>query len=673
MAEKPTIRELEERIKALESDLDGYEELKNQLKQSLSLNNALFNRVRDCVYICDKVGNFLDANDTALKLMGYAREDIQKLNFADIVHPRDLPFVYERTIEILEKGYQDKQIELELIRKDGATVMVETISSIMFIDGESAAIMGIARDITVRKAAETVVLEGEERFRFFSEQSLMAIAIFQNNRLIYINRVFTDISGYAMEEMIQWPYPEILHLVHPEDREFVMWQEKIKSEKKPGWTAHYSCRIITKSGAIRWIDQYSKYISLNGEMATFLTAVDITARIEAEKALKETEAFHRLVTEYAADIIWIRETDETFKIGPITFISPSVERIRGYSVEEAKTLTMEENMPPSSIKVFHKVLQEEKEREYYHKTDFNRTRTVEVELVSKDGSLKWFEITMRIIRDASGKPIHFLGISRDIHERRELQQQALESAKMAALGGLVAGVAHEINTPIGVSITASTYLNDMVRRFDSLKTIGQTDPEKLKAIFRKIEETSGIIHRNLKHAVEIISSFKQVAVDQSTEGWRLFHVKKTIDDILVNLEPRLKRTRHKITITCGEKLTLYSSPGTFFQIISNLVMNSLIHGFADMESGHILMEIKEQEKEILFLYSDDGAGMEPQVQERIFEPFFTTKRGQGGTGLGLHIVYNLVTQTLGGAIKCKSTPGKGSDFLIAIPRMDISI
>ena len=669
MTAKSTISKLEERIKILEQELEGFETLKGQLKQSLSLNNALFNRIRDCVYICDKMGNFIDANNTALQLMGYAREDILNLNFADIVHPRDLPFVYERTLEVLEKGYQEKQIELELIRKDGSKVMVETISSVMFIDGESAAILGIARDISVRKAAETVMMEGEERFRFFSEQSIMALAIFQNNRLLYANQAFTDIFGYTMEEMIERPYPEILHLVHPEDREFVLWQEKIKSEKKPGWTAHYSCRIITKKGEVRWVDQYSRYVSLNGETASFLTAVDITARIEAEEALKETEAFHHLVTEYAADIIWIRETDEHFKIGPMTFITPSVERIRGYSVAEAKALTMEENMPPASIKVFHRVLQEEKKREYYHKTDVNRTRTVEVELCCKDGSLKWFEITMRVIRDSAGKPMHFLGISRDIHERRSLQQQALESEKMAALGGLVAGVAHEINTPIGVSMTAATYLMDVVRKFDHLKVSGQIDLERIAAIFRKMENTSGIIHRNLKHAVDIISSFKQVAVDQSTEGWRLFHVRKTIEDILINLEPRLKRTHHKITISCSERLTLYSSPGAFFQIISNLVMNSLIHGFQGVDAGQILLEVKEWENKILFLYSDDGIGMPAQVQERIFEPFFTTKRGKGGTGLGLHIVYNLVTQTLGGTIKCNSAPEKGADFIITIPRM----
>lgn len=670
MTQKPTYDELEKRIKALEQQVSGFEDLHIRLKKSLSLNNALFNRIRDCVFICDKIGNFLDANDTALKLMGYERHEIQKLNFADVVNPCDLPFVYGITLEILEKGYQDRQVEIELIRKDGSRVMVDTISSVMYIDGEPHALLGIARDLSVRKAAENQILEGEERFRLLSEQALTAIGIFQNKRLIYMNQAFTDIFGYTIEEVSHWQFSEITHLIHPDDREFVVWQEKIKAEKKPGWISHYSCRIITKTGDIRWIDQYSKLIHLNGEIANFLTAVDITARIEAEKALKETEQFHRLVAEYATDVLWIRELDENYRVGPTIFISPSIERIRGYTVEEAKQLSLQDSMPPESFKIAYEALREEYERDYYHKTDVNRTRTLEIELICKDGSLKWFEITVRIVRDANGKPLHLLGISRDIHERHELQKQALESSKMAALGGLVAGVAHEINTPIGVSITASTYLNDMVKKIELLNTTGQIDPEKLKTIIRKIGDTSSIIHRNLKHAVDIISSFQQVAVDQSTEGWRTFNLRKTIEDILMNLDPKLKRTRHQISINCNEKLVIYSSPGAFFQIISNLIINSLTHGFMDIATGHILIEITKQENQILFLYSDDGCGIAPEILDRIFEPFFTTKRGQGGTGLGLHIVYNLVTQTLSGSIKCKSTPGKGVDFLITMPLME---
>ncbi|MBW1899261.1 MAG: HAMP domain-containing histidine kinase, partial [Deltaproteobacteria bacterium] len=180
-------------------------------------------------------------------------------------------------------------------------------------------------------------------------------------------------------------------------------------------------------------------------------------------------------------------------------------------------------------------------------------------------------------------------------------------------------------------------------------------------------ESSSIIHKNLNRAADLIKSFKQVAVDQSGEVKRKFKLKRYTDELFISLRPKLKKTPHKIRFNCPEDLEIDSYPGIYSQIITNFILNSLNHGFEEGEEGLITIDIKKDGGELLVEYSDNGKGMEEETFKKIFDPFFTTSRGLGGTGLGMHIVYNLVTLTLGGKIKCFSLPGEGTTFLIRIP------
>ncbi len=182
-----------------------------------------------------------------------------------------------------------------------------------------------------------------------------------------------------------------------------------------------------------------------------------------------------------------------------------------------------------------------------------------------------------------------------------------------------------------------------------------------------MSDSISIIVHNLNRAVELVKNFKQVAVDQSTETRRKFDLKSYIHGTLLSMQFQFKRTGHKIEVDCPEHLEIDSYPGMFSQIITNLMMNSLIHGFADMKTGVIRLEVSLHEQMLRMRYSDNGRGMDADTLKRIYEPFFTTRRGEGGTGLGMHIVYNLVTRTLGGTIRCASSPGKGVTFDIEIP------
>jgi signal transduction histidine kinase len=181
------------------------------------------------------------------------------------------------------------------------------------------------------------------------------------------------------------------------------------------------------------------------------------------------------------------------------------------------------------------------------------------------------------------------------------------------------------------------------------------------------KEASELILTNLRRASDLIRSFKQVAVDQSAEEKRKFNIKTYIDELLLSIRPKYKKTQHTISVQCPEDLEINSYPGAFAQIITNLIMNSLIHGFEDIEAGNIVIDVTTDGNQIQIIYKDDGKGMDEGTVQKVFEPFFTTKRSHGGTGLGMHLVYNLVTQTMGGIIECYSNQGRGVEFRISFP------
>ncbi|GMU42254.1 MAG: hypothetical protein AMXMBFR25_02400 [Lysobacterales bacterium] len=255
-----------------------------------------------------------------------------------------------------------------------------------------------------------------------------------------------------------------------------------------------------------------------------------------------------------------------------------------------------------------------------------------------------------------------------LDELKVTQRQLVESEKMAALGNLVAGIAHEINTPLGIGVTAASHLEDETRKLMKLVADGKVSRGALDAYQSEALSSAQLILSNLRRAGQLVRSFKQVAVDQSSEAAREIDLKTYLEEILVSLGPALKKTAHTVGIKCPENLRIHTYPGAISQIVVNLVMNSLIHAFEGIERGEIRIECEAYDEEWLLLYRDNGVGMPEEVRQRVFDPFFTTKRGQGGSGLGLHVVYNLVTQLLKGSLDCVSAPGKGVEFQIQMPR-----
>jgi DNA-binding LacI/PurR family transcriptional regulator/signal transduction histidine kinase len=250
---------------------------------------------------------------------------------------------------------------------------------------------------------------------------------------------------------------------------------------------------------------------------------------------------------------------------------------------------------------------------------------------------------------------------------KNTQAKLVQSEKMAALGGLVAGIAHEINTPIGIGVTATSHLDVSIKELERRFKEGKLKKSDLIEHISANKDTAKMILSNLNRAFDLIRSFKQVAADQTSENKRLFKIKEYINEVLLSLKPQIKKTGHSISIVCPDDLAIESYPGPFSQIITNLVMNSIMHAFDEGTVGEISIAISREDDMIRLVYSDNGKGIKNEHLKKIYEPFFTTKRGRGGTGLGLHLVYDIVVRMLGGTIECESEEGKGTSFTIVFP------
>jgi signal transduction histidine kinase len=252
---------------------------------------------------------------------------------------------------------------------------------------------------------------------------------------------------------------------------------------------------------------------------------------------------------------------------------------------------------------------------------------------------------------------------------KEAQDGLVQAEKMAALGSLVAGVAHEINTPIGTALTSASHLAERTTAHIELFEAGKLKKSDLERYFGLARETCQLMLTNVERAAQLVQSFKQISVDQTSAERRRFDLRVYIDEILVSLRPRLKRTPHRVEVECPADILVDSYPGALSQTLTNLIMNSLTHAFDDGRVGRIAIQVTEPTvDEIEITYTDNGVGIPKPNLSRIFEPFFTTKRGAGGSGLGLHIVFNLVTQTLGGSIRAATGEDGGASFVVRFPK-----
>jgi PAS domain S-box-containing protein len=498
-------------------------------------------------------------------------------------------------------------------------------------------------------------------------------------------------------------YEAFLETIHPEDREAV--QSAVGGAIEEDGQYEIEHRIIMPDEEVRDVLEKGEVsYDPNGQPAMMLGTVhDITSRKRAELQVKElNENLERLVDERTqalqAEVDGHNRTQEMLhrseernrsivntaadgiitinEQGHVTSFNNAAQSIFGWSVIDILGQNISVLMPKPDSDHHDQYLQN-----YMRTFDAKIIGTGrEVEGLRKDGTTFPMDLSVSVTELEDG--LLFTGIVRDISERKaadeelrrtldtlqKTQNELVQVEKMASLGSLVAGVAHEINTPVGIGVTAASYLKDASGEIDKSFKDGAITKSKLAKFIDTAEQSTTIILTNLARAADLIRSFKQVAVDQSSSKPRRFNIGPYLDEVLVSLRPQLKRTQHSVTVECDPGIELNNDPGALAQVVTNLVMNSMIHGFEGVKHGAIKMKIVEEGDSLIFEYSDSGRGMDEETRKKVFDPFFTTRRGTGGSGLGMNIVFNLVTQTLGGSISCESAVGDGATFTMTFPR-----
>jgi PAS domain S-box-containing protein len=416
-----------------------------------------------------------------------------------------------------------------------------------------------------------------------------------------------------------------------------------------------------------------------GIVGVNVAAEEITERKRAEAALQASERQFHTLADSIPQLVWMADAE-----GKIFWFNNRWCEYTGRPAEEVGLHDWQSILAPASL--------HEARHRWIQALDSGEPLEMELSLRGKDGRHRPFLTRAIPLRDSADAVSGWIGTHIDISERkrseqeirsakdaaeaalrnlRETQVSLIEAEKLAALGRLVAGVAHEINNPVGISLTVASSLAQKSAAFAEEVANGvNLKRSSLTGFLEATRDASSQLIANLNRAAELIQSFKQVAADRSYSDQRTFDVGDLTEQILMSLRLGLRKHSLELNVECQPYLTMSSYPGSYGQVLTNLFLNSVTHAFPDGRQGTI--DIKARacgEHDVEVLFSDDGCGMSLDVRRQAFNPFFTTRRDLGCTGIGLHIVHNIVTNRLGGKLRLDSEPGKGTKIQLIFPRV----
>ena len=545
---------------------------------------------------------------------------------------------------------------------------------------------GLAHDLERMSLAirqrEHELENSEARYRLLFDSNPHPMWVYDLETLAFmtVNDAAVIKYGYSRDEFLAMTIRDI------RPREDVPRLLQNIASLQPGVDHAGVWRHLKKDGSLIDVEIVSHTLSLQGRSAELVLANDVTERLRAEQKLLKSEHQYRELVENANSII-LRWNPA----GKITFINDFGLRFFGYAEDEllgrhaVGTIVPPDETTGRDLRPLMDEICRQPDR-FEHNVNQNMCR---------DGTRVWVAWANKAVLGNDGQVIEVFSVGSDITERKraaaELERhhehleelvaertadlrramtQLVQAEKLAALGSLVAGVAHELNTPLGNSRLVASTLAAHLREFSAAVGSGlPTRPQLDHFLLRSLEAVE-LLERNTIRGAELISHFKEMAVDQTSMRRRRFKLRQTIDEVLTTLRPQLKHTGHHIEVEIADDLELDSYPGPFEQVLVNLVTNSLLHGFATVAAGRIVIHGERfDQTKVTLRYTDNGAGMSAATLKRIFEPFFTTRLGQGGSGLGLYIVYTLVTGVLGGAIEAHSLPGDGTTFTLTLPHL----
>ncbi len=543
-------------------------------------------------------------------------------------------------------------------------------------------------EIVERKRVEAALRKAEENYRGIFENA--PEGIFQttpDGAFVTANPAMARILGYSSAKELMEEVTDIGTQIYA----YPLGRARLVKTLDDGKSVNNrEMPLKRRDGSLIWgsiiargiRDDAGRVVRIEGLLT------DVTERKKAVEELRESEARIRALFDATSDSVILMDPE-----GIILAINEHGARRRGLHPEDMSGQCIYDHLPPHAAEQRRLQIQEalrtksprsfEEEREgflyavtIYPILDLNGdarqlasfSRDITAQRESEETIRRLNEsLEQRVVERTAQLEAANKELTRTLEELTRAQKQLVESEKMASLGGLVAGVAHEINTPVGIGVTAASHLELRTRSVLEEYRAGGLKRASLEEFLNVCDESARMILSNLTRASDLIRSFKQVAVDRSSEERRTFELGAYLEEVLLSLRPHLKKTNISVALTCDEGIKMDSYPGALSQIVTNLVMNSLVHAFDPGQSGEIRIDARREDDTLRIVYSDNGKGIPPEHLDKIFEPFYTTRRGRGGTGLGLHILYNIVTQKLGGTVRCESAPGQGATFTMTLP------
>jgi PAS domain S-box-containing protein len=665
--------------------------LKQEYKRSYLAYYSL-NHGTELVWWIGRDNRILDVNDRLVSVSGFSRAELVGRSVEVI----DQGWVEQRTPELWSgtAGGESFEQETLLTRRDSPPLPCSLIIT-HYRDADDEFLCVFAQDISVQKRVSGELQEAQALFEgFLSGLPVGAFVRNQEHRFLYCNRQFGQWNPEVAvgRTVFETSSPAMARMIEDEDR-------RILDE---GAQIFYHERVENLETRTFEVHMFPLRLPGRGTLVGGIVS-DTTSRHRTDLKMQESKAFLEAVINQSPVGIIILDANTTNIIicndgaKNLLGLEPSV-NLTGRTVSHDgliwEVLNADGTPPPLEQNPLYKA--------FFHQTTTNDKMILRL----TDGQEKFVLINSGPIYDARGRFIAaivaFLDVTelRNTQDRleelnhsleemvsartRELSQsnealkvtidnlritqdQLIESEKLASLGSLVAGVAHEINTPVGVGVTAASFLTEKTEALDQLYQTGTMRKSDLETYLQNARQSSSILLSNLERASHLIKSFKMISVYQSTDLIRRFKLKEYFEQLFLSLHSPDKRIKIEVVLEGDADLEIRSFPGTFSQVATNLFMNSCHHGFEGRSDGRVTVRFWTAAARLFIRYGDNGKGMDEGTLKRIYEPFFTTRRDLGGSGLGMNIVFNLVNQKLGGTIKASSVVDEGTEFLLDLP------
>ncbi|MHA1648867.1 MAG: sensor histidine kinase [Candidatus Helarchaeota archaeon] len=628
-------------------------EARQKLKESEEKYRNLFENSPNSILIVGMDGTILDCNSVTTQNIGYQKDELIGRSFqklAKIVHSDYLPLIAEK-FEMLRKGSTPKPFEIQIFHKNGTLFWILIGISLVQV-GNKSFIQAIIQNITERKKTELKLRESEEKFRIIAEQSLMGILILQDGKFKYVNEAVANISGYSIQEIMDWPSNYFNKLIHPDDAPFVMNQLMKKQSGEPNVITRYSSRIYTKTGKLKWITQYLKSIIYQGKIADLITLIDITERKKAEKRLRESEEHFRTISEQALMGICIIQD------GIIKYLNHEFANLFGYSIEEMMNWKRVELLKAVFPADRNMIIEKEKMK---HQQGISSSIQYTFRGIKKNGEIVWLDNYSKIIeyRGRSADLIMVTNITARIKAEENLRKSESQYREAYTQAEFYKDLlSHDLSNILqGIIFSAETALINL---------------ENEKILTMKLND----IKDQVKRSARIISSVRKLS--KLEKGPPYLYPVEAIDVIRRSIDVIKKGIYNKkldVTFeTFSEKI--YIRANEFLRdIFENILHNAIKYNNNWLVKVHIrISQIIEEsgplKEYIKFELMDNGIGVKDQYKKAIFERGYREGGDVHGRGLGLSLSMKIISSYKGKIWvedKVKGDYTQGSNFIILIP------